>query len=81
MKIYSRSECWKKGGLKSVIDETEGLLSCIGTETVCPHIVECYRGMRKSQVEGGAKMSDEEIRNWAEKMRLQLKELANFRRC
>jgi len=75
LKIYSRSKCWKKGGAKAVIDETKGLLACIGTRTICSHVVECFQGMRKSEAEGGAEMSAEEIHAWAEEQRLALKEV------
>ena len=64
IKIYSREECWSRGGLKTLLKETT-LFDCIG-ETICPHIIECYRGIRKAAVDGGDEMTDDEIRALAE---------------
>jgi hypothetical protein len=72
-RIYSRGKCWKKGGIKALLKETS-FFDCIG-DTICQHIVECYRGMRKPESQGGAEMTDHEIRVWSEEQSRSLKEM------
>jgi len=78
MKVYSRGKCWKKGGLKALLKETS-LFDCIG-ETICPHIVECYRGMMRSGMDGGDRLTDDEIRAWAEEQRKGLNKIMKWGR-
>lgn len=61
--ILDQEDCWKVGGLKYV-DGALGELACFSIKGACPHILDCYKGLRKPNSEGGGVISEEELKNW-----------------